>query len=236
MRRILAGATALARAKATGRGLLVWAGKEPANLSAPVIRRVEDGFLRSRGLGAELVPPLSLVADDLGIYYDPGRASRLEKMILSPLPPGGRIRAERLLARIRAAGVSKYNLAAAPLPDLPPGHRILVPGQVEDDASIRLGAGGKGVAGAGESGFAQRRSGLGQRIAEAGIAQVGDKPVHAGIAHGQRVGIDHRILPPGALQQAGGSARINQRVDPGSRTIWFASHHRGAQADFFLRE
>ena len=27
------------------------------------------------------------------------------------------------------------------LPDLPEGHRILVPGQVEDDASIRLGAG-----------------------------------------------------------------------------------------------
>ncbi len=31
--------------------------------------RIEDGFLRSRGLGAELVPPLSLVTDDLGIYY-----------------------------------------------------------------------------------------------------------------------------------------------------------------------
>ncbi len=41
--------------------------------------RVEDGFLRSRGLGAALVPPLSLVADDLGIYYDPSRESRLER-------------------------------------------------------------------------------------------------------------------------------------------------------------
>jgi hypothetical protein len=35
------------------------------------LSRVEDGFLRSRGLGARLVPPLSLVQDDLGIYYDP---------------------------------------------------------------------------------------------------------------------------------------------------------------------
>ena len=35
--------------------------------------------------------------------------------------------------------LSKYNLAANPLPDLPVGHRILVPGQVEDDASIKLG-------------------------------------------------------------------------------------------------
>lgn len=140
-------ATALARAKATGRGLLVWAGKEPPEFAAPDLAaarpvcRVEDGFLRSRGLGAELVPPLSLVTDDLGIYYDPGRASRLEQMILSPLPPGGRRRAERLLARILAAGVSKYNLAPAPLPDLGTGRRVLVVGQVEDDASIRLGAG-----------------------------------------------------------------------------------------------
>ena len=35
--------------------------------------RVEDGFLRSKGLGARLIPPLSLVTDDLGIYYDPRR-------------------------------------------------------------------------------------------------------------------------------------------------------------------
>ncbi|NEY90576.1 capsular polysaccharide biosynthesis protein [Rhodobacteraceae bacterium KMS-5] len=135
-------AAAQARAQKTGRGLLVWAGREPAELAAPgLCRRVEDGFLRSRGLGAELVPPLSLVTDDLGIYYDPGRESRLERLILSPLPPGGRARAERLLARLLATGVTKYNLLGAALPDLGPGRRVLVVGQVEDDASIRLGAG-----------------------------------------------------------------------------------------------
>ncbi|MDZ7708951.1 MAG: hypothetical protein U5K36_01620 [Roseovarius sp.] len=42
---------------------------------------IEDGFLRSRGLGADLVAPLSLVCDDLGIYYDPARESRLERLI-----------------------------------------------------------------------------------------------------------------------------------------------------------
>lgn len=130
------------RAAKTGRGVLVWAGKETATLAAPgVARRVEDGFLRSRGLGAALVPPLSLVTDDLGIYYDPTRESRLERLIQSPLPPGGRARAERLLTRILSAGVTKYNLAGAPLPDLGKGRRVLVVGQVEDDASIRLGAG-----------------------------------------------------------------------------------------------
>ena len=86
------------------------------------------------------MPPLSLVTDDLGIYYDPTRDSRLERLIAAPLPPGGRARAERLVARLVAAGVTKYNLAGQ-RPDLPPGHRILVPGQVEDDASLRLGAG-----------------------------------------------------------------------------------------------
>lgn len=38
---------------------------------AEAVTKVEDGFVRSCGLGADLVPPLSLVTDDLGIYYDP---------------------------------------------------------------------------------------------------------------------------------------------------------------------
>ena len=37
--------------------------------------RCEDGFVRSLGLGAD-GPPLSLVLDDHGIYYDARRASR----------------------------------------------------------------------------------------------------------------------------------------------------------------
>ena len=131
-----------AKALKSGRGILVWASKETPALAAPgACRRVEDGFLRSRGLGAELVPPLSLVTDDLGIYYDPTRPSRLEHLILSPLPPGGRARAERLLKQLLAAGVTKYNLQGAALTDPGPGRRVLVVGQVEDDASIRLGAG-----------------------------------------------------------------------------------------------
>lgn len=116
---------------------LAWANRAG---ETPGALRVEDGFLRSRGLGAALVPPLSLVADDLGIYYDPTRESRLERLIAAPLPPGGAARALALAAELTAAGITKYNLGGG-LPELPPGHRILVPGQVEDDASIRLGAG-----------------------------------------------------------------------------------------------
>lgn len=102
--------------------------------------RVEDGFLRSKGLGAKLVPPISLALDDVGIYYDPTRPSRLEALITQreTLRPDQELRADRLIQKIVAANLTKYN-TGIPAPSLPEGHRILVPGQVEDDASIRLG-------------------------------------------------------------------------------------------------
>lgn len=135
--------TAQDRAAALGRKHLIWgAAPAPQGPGAPVLR-IEDGFLRSRGLGAALVPPLSLVKDDLGIHYDPGFESRLERLIAAPPPPGAEARARALIKAITASGLSKYNLANLPadLQTLPQGRRILVPGQVEDDASLRLGAG-----------------------------------------------------------------------------------------------
>jgi capsular polysaccharide export protein len=134
--RFAEGEAAVTRARAEGRRLMAWAGKGPEGAV-----QVEDGFLRSRGLGAELVAPLSLVLDDLGIYYDPTRESRLERLIAEPLAPDERARAEALIARLRAGGLSKYNQGGGVPVALPPGRRVLVPGQVEDDASIRLGAG-----------------------------------------------------------------------------------------------
>lgn len=115
-----------------------WANKAPHDI--PNITRMEDGFLRSRGLGAELIPPLSLVTDRQGIYFDPTRQSDLETIIRNStsLRQDQLRRAENLRDRILAKGLSKYNLGGASL-DLPEGYKILVPGQVEDDASIRLG-------------------------------------------------------------------------------------------------
>lgn len=65
--------------------------------------RVEDGFLRSKGLGAELIAPLSLVLDDLGIYYDPTRSSRLEELIRvrALLRPDQKERSERLIKALK---------------------------------------------------------------------------------------------------------------------------------------
>ncbi len=141
-------AAAIAKARLHKRQLAVWASKEPAGLadlcrsgSVPLLR-VEDGFLRSVGLGSELHAPASLVIDRTGIYYDPNQPSDLEKLIAASasLGSGELERAARLRAMLVAKGTSKYNLSGPPLPQLPPGKcLILVPGQVEDDASIRLG-------------------------------------------------------------------------------------------------
>lgn len=132
------GQKAFAKAKATDRRVMQWASK--ADGSAATL--VEDGFLRSRGLGADLVAPLSLVLDDIGIYYDATRPSTLEHLINASgqLTTSATDRAEALIARIIDAGLSKYNLTdQTALTEMPKGRRLLVPGQVEDDASIRFG-------------------------------------------------------------------------------------------------
>lgn len=104
--------------------------------------RMEDGFLRSAGLGSDLHPPLSLVLDKTGIYYDATRPSDLEHLLShSHLTAYQQQRAAALRQRLVASKVSKYNLGAAfTLPADAAGKTvILVPGQVEDDASILTG-------------------------------------------------------------------------------------------------
>jgi capsular polysaccharide export protein len=136
------GKAAVDSATSGGMRCMSWASKLTDGLENVV--RIEDGFLRSRGLGADLIAPLSLVCDDLGIYYDPTQESRLERIINTqkPLSDGDKNRAAALIKSLIAAGLSKYNTGASDLPtDLPHGRRILVAGQVEDDASIKLGAG-----------------------------------------------------------------------------------------------
>jgi capsular polysaccharide export protein len=129
-----------AKARQADRPWMVWAGKAEVGHHDAV--RVEDGFIRSRGLGAELVPPLSLVTDNIGIYYDPSRPSRLEKLIemRGEMRLDQITRADALIQSLTSQGISKYNLGGAEV-QLPKGERVLVVGQVEDDASIRLGAG-----------------------------------------------------------------------------------------------
>lgn len=104
---------------------------------------IEDGFIRSRGLGAGLVQPCSLVVDGQRPHYDPAGPSDLEDRLQSAEPDSEQIaRAERLMKQIRAGGVTKYQLGGARV-DLPAGRRVvLVPGQVADDRSVICGSAG----------------------------------------------------------------------------------------------
>lgn len=140
--------TAPSAARSDGGRLLVWAGREPEALAeqaaAAAVRlfRMEDGFLRSRGLGSDFTPALSAVLDGTGVHYDPSRPSDLETLIQTGVSLADRARGTRLRERIVAAGLSKYNLGGATAPDWPGDReRILVLGQVEDDRSVLLGCG-----------------------------------------------------------------------------------------------
>ncbi|AEY02719.1 capsule export protein KpsC [Oceanimonas sp. GK1] len=129
------------------RAVLVWGRKfesQLAGCSLPVWR-MEDGFLRSVGLGSDLRRPGSLVIDPLGMYYDPRTPSAIEHYLKHhdfsalELELG-----EQLLTHFREQALTKYNVGVRRQLDwrAQASHRpvILVPGQVDDDASVQLGS------------------------------------------------------------------------------------------------
>ncbi len=128
---------------------VVWASRKSAELSAWAethgvpLWQMEDGFFRSAGLGSDLTAPGSLVLDPDGIYYDPSRPSRLEKILQTATFSGEELaRAKSLRQLIVDSRISKYNLPATEqlaLGARPTQRILLVPGQVADDASVRLG-------------------------------------------------------------------------------------------------
>jgi capsular polysaccharide export protein len=113
-----------------------------ANRYGASIWRMEDGFLRSVGLGSDFNIPASLVLDRTGIYFDPSRPSDLETVLQNERFDAAELaRAGALRATIVARALTKYNFAGRTASLTRPAQKrvILVPGQVEDDASIRLG-------------------------------------------------------------------------------------------------
>ena len=147
MRYFMSPSRAAAHAARTDGRLIWWAGKESeatrraaAAFHGPTVR-MEDGFIRSRGLGSDFVGALSATLDDQGVYYDPSRPSRLETLIqTSDLTPRQLARAADLRTRVVDAGLSKYNLKGGAPTGWPEDRDILlVIGQVENDKSILLG-------------------------------------------------------------------------------------------------
>jgi len=125
--------------------LYLWGSQAvPVGIASGVgIVRIEDGFLRSVGLGADLVRPLSWVLDRSGIYYDASAPSDLERLISrDDRSDGERARAQALRMAIVAAQITKYNVGTAAWRRPAGSSRVLlVPGQVEDDASVVCSAG-----------------------------------------------------------------------------------------------
>lgn len=145
---------ALATAKSLNARLAVWAAKctdgdaaKACKAGVPLLR-VEDGFIRSIGLGSDYETPYSLVTDSEGIYYDPAGPSDLEgilnRIASDPAAYAWELaRARRLRHFIVSRGITKYNLPVKPVRlAAPAGKRVvLVIGQTDGDASVVRGRG-----------------------------------------------------------------------------------------------
>ena len=128
--------------------LVYWGREAPADLLALSIKcgaallRMEDGFVRSVGLGSDLIRPLSLVLDKAGIYFDPTQPSGLEDILnTEQFSTTDLARATHVQVFIVEHGITKYNIEprTKAVWDSKGKKVVLVPGQVEDDASIIYG-------------------------------------------------------------------------------------------------
>ncbi|EOI0216308.1 capsular polysaccharide biosynthesis protein, partial [Campylobacter jejuni] len=110
---------------------------------APKISLVEDGFIRSISLGSDLTRPFSLIVDDKGLYIDPNKPSKLEKLLQNEIFDENMLnRAKNIIKILLENRFSKYNgLKHENLKiNAKIGQKvILIPAQVEDDASMILG-------------------------------------------------------------------------------------------------
>ncbi|MGE4430274.1 MAG: capsular polysaccharide biosynthesis protein [Sphingobium sp.] len=128
--------------------LIWWGAKAPAGIAELGVEtgtatlRMEDGFIRSVGLGSDLIAPLSIVLDPHGIYFDPRSPSGLERELAPSHFDAAELSVARNIRRqILERGITKYNMEARHPAQWPSAGQsvLLVPGQVEDDASILFG-------------------------------------------------------------------------------------------------
>lgn len=136
---------ALAKARACDGRVVAWASRLEASQEAAArdagveLWRIEDGFVRSIGLGAGFAVSYSIAVDRHGMHYDSARASDLEMRLQELNLDDTEIARGRLIRqRLIAARLSKYNLQTRGFGPRRPRDRevVLVPGQVSDDRSI----------------------------------------------------------------------------------------------------
>lgn len=185
--------------------IVIWGQRAGADVEALArqhdipIWRMEDGFLRSVGLGSDMVAPASLVVDGQGIYYDPRTPSDLEQLLATAAFSADELaRARALREAMVRARLSKYNVGQQRSLRVPADRRIiLVPGQVEDDASIMLGC----------PGIRRNEDLLRATRASAPDAHIIYKP-HPDVVAGNRQGHVHAPLQRGLCDQVEVEATI----------------------------
>ena len=103
---------------------------------------VEDGFIRSRGLGIKLYYPASLCFSQKSIHYNCSKPSALEECLSSKeYSDQDRSLGNDIINSIKKNNISKYGLDhTAQSWSKPNKHNVLVIGQVADDASVKTGS------------------------------------------------------------------------------------------------
>ncbi|KZL13851.1 hypothetical protein [Pseudovibrio sp. Ad26] len=107
--------------------------------------RLEDGFIRSVGLGVQYAPLASFILDKTGgLYFDPRVPSQVERILNDTIfSEEQRQFARNCIAEVTSKNITKYNLSENGCKDvkLPDKPLILVFGQFEGDASLKYGGG-----------------------------------------------------------------------------------------------
>lgn len=138
--------------------VFVWSYKFPQELrrickdaNIP-LTMVEDGFIRSFGLGVKKSAPLSLVFDQSAMHFDRSTASDLEQFLSThdfAADTELMARADAMIDNLVDARVSKYNGLGDDVDlrtslGIEPNQKcVLVLGQVEDDLSLKHGLEGE---------------------------------------------------------------------------------------------
>jgi len=106
---------------------------------------MEDGFIRSVGLGVEGAPSFSVIEDDVGIYYDATVPSKLENLLSRYDFESDLLlmeKAEKAMRLMREHGISKYNSVpfAGSLKKRSADEKsVLIVAQTAGDASLKYG-------------------------------------------------------------------------------------------------
>jgi capsular polysaccharide export protein len=138
------------RSLRAGEKVLAWKARTPEDLSRRLeakgllVGEIEDGMVRSTGLGANCVPPLSIITDFHGAHFDPARPSGLELILQNgEIGPEMLARAAALRERLVSEGISKYARETSRIARSDKAtRRVLVAGQVEDDRAVICGGAG----------------------------------------------------------------------------------------------